>query len=425
MTDHPEEEEPVVVSAAEMRRAVGVAIEAVDKSAPRLSLAPVEQAAVMAQLGSAMRAMDAESRDIDPDLLVAPGHREASIIQSKVASGEDATSTLMALANGGYEIKFGTDDVFGWALSVIDWIKTKSHEQVPPRPGVIHQMPDDARIVVNGDWGTGLYGARDSAKTVANMAGPIFMMLHLGDVYYSGTPREIKDRFLKYWPKRPGTINRALNSNHEMYSGGYGYFDVTLRDFEQPSSYFAYRNKKWLIVGLDTGYVDHNLAPEQVAWLNDVIADSGQRKIVLFSHHQPFSTLERKGGKQLRLALQPLLQGRRIAAWYWGHEHRCVWYEKHPTWGLLGRCVGHGGIPYTRSAVSTAPLVYKRDDFGWRQFVANNDAPASLILDGPNTSIKVRGDKYGPHGYVVLRFQEDQIVEQVLLPDGTEVPPHD
>ena len=57
--------------------------------------------------------------------------------------------------------------------------------------------------------------------------------MHLGDVYYSGTEKEVEERFLKVWPTEAATINRALNGNHEMYSGGFGYFKLILPAFGQ------------------------------------------------------------------------------------------------------------------------------------------------------------------------------------------------
>ena len=83
-----------------------------------------------------------------------------------------------------------------------------------------------------------------------------------------------------------------------MYSGGFGYFEQILPQFEQDSSYFALQNEHWLLVGLDTAYVDHDIDTTQVAWLNLVIeqAEPG-RKVVLFSHQQPFSRLSGQGPK--------------------------------------------------------------------------------------------------------------------------------
>ncbi len=92
--------------------------------------------------------------------------------------------------------------------------------------------------------------------------------MHLGDIYYSGTEQEVDERFLKVWPDDAATMNRALNGNHEMYSGGFGYFKLVLPKFGQDGSYFAVQNDDWLLVGLDTAYIDHDMDNAQVGWLN-------------------------------------------------------------------------------------------------------------------------------------------------------------
>src|SRR5207247_823473 len=127
-----------------------------------------------------------------------------------------------------------------------------------------------------------MYGAPVAARRIQSDTDAFWMLLHLGDVYYSGTPAEIQERFLDEWPKRTDAISRALNSNHEMYSGGYAYFDMTLPRFTQPSSYFAFCNDHWLLIGLDTGYVDHDLDDEQAAWVNYVAGQSPTSRVVLF-----------------------------------------------------------------------------------------------------------------------------------------------
>jgi len=46
-----------------------------------------------------------------------------------------------------------------------------------------------------------------------------------------------------------------------------------------------------------------------------------------------------------------LTQVKAITAWYWGHEHDCIIYDRHPETGMLGRCIGHGGIPAPRKSI--------------------------------------------------------------------------
>ncbi len=172
------------------------------------------------------------------------------------------------------------------------------------------------------DWGTGLYGAPKIAEQMRTIGG-FELLMHLGDVYYSGTEDEVQERFLNVWPTTAGKRTVAVNSNHEMYSGGFGYYALALPAIGQKSSYLAFENAHWLLVVLDTAYVDHDMDNEQVAWLNLVIkqstaANGGKaKKLVLFSHQQLFSRLGKQGPK-LDAALRHLLDAKAIKAWYLG-----------------------------------------------------------------------------------------------------------
>jgi hypothetical protein len=373
-----------------------------------------------------------------PDVMVTVPDREVSLAQSKLASDGAAGR---ALPSGGQEVKFGTGlaggDWFGWLRSLIDWVDRRdAHSLMRPTTIDAAPLPESARIALASDWGTGLYGAPKISDTIRRLSHDrkFDLLMHLGDIYYSGTKDEVQERFLDVWPSDAATISRALNANHEMYSGGFGYFQLALPALGQQSSYFAFRNTHWLVVGLDTAYVDHDIDTEQVAWLNLVINDAladedNPRKVLLFSHQQPFSRLNSQGPK-LQQALGHLLSSRAITAWYWGHEHACVLYDQHPQWGLFGRCLGNGGIPSVREAeVKNAP-----DDAAqpgaarctWKRLAATPDSPGCLVLDGPNMDLANASDqqKFGPHGFMTLELDGDQLVERVLLSDGTQLLEH-
>lgn len=226
----------------------------------------------------------------------------------------------------------------------------------------------------------------------------------------------MQERFGALWPKN-AALNRAINSNHEMYSGGHAYFDITLKTFGQTSSYFALQNGHWLLVGLDSAYQDHDLAGAQVEWLQEVLKNAGDRKVVLMSHHQPFSQFE-KGGEKLVAKLGALLGSQKIFAWYWGHEHRCMLYDKHPAWGMYGRTVGHGGFPYFREKkLDDLPQVAGLPQ--WRQVASASVVPGGMVLDGPNDYIKGHEAKYGPNGYMTLELDGPHLNEIVHAADGT------
>jgi len=251
--------------------------------------------------------------------------------------------------------------------------------------------------------------------------------MHLGDVYYSGTEDEVQERFLDVWPKSAGKRTIAVNSNHEMYSGGFGYYKRALPALGQSASYLAFENAHWLLAVLDTAYIDHDIDNEQVAWLNLVIrqvseANGGTpKKLVLFSHQQPFSRLDSQGPK-LQNALRHLLQSKAITAWYWGHEHQCVIYDSHPHYRLRGRCLGNGGIPEPRKKeVREARTETALGPVMWKRMSPTNDSPSCLVLDGPNPDVKGDEEKFVPHGYMTLELDGPTLRERVLLADGTEI----
>ena len=141
-------------------------------------------------------------------------------------------------------------------------------------PAEYDGVAEDARLVVVGDWGTGLPRARDVAALMqeriaeAAAGGRQVHVLHLGDVYYSGLETEDQRRFLDLWPVTQeqadaGVTSWSLNGNHDMYSGGFGYFGTLLGDPRfshqrspdgKPTSFFRLRSPSWDFIGIDTSW---------------------------------------------------------------------------------------------------------------------------------------------------------------------------
>lgn len=310
-------------------------------------------------------------------------------------------------------VKFSNDDIAGW-LQMAPELLFKPPKAAwidpPPTPQTI---PDNARIALFADWGTGLYGAPAISKCIEGL-DRCDVVLHLGDTYYSGEDGEIRDRLVGGWPKRPnGTLNRALNGNHEMYSGGKGYFQALSSFFHQPASCFALQNAHWILICLDTAYEDFDLDPKQVAWVKSILAGAGTRKLILFSHHQPFSQLDSQGPK-LQVALADLLKSQRIHAWFWGHEHRLVIYDPHPKWGFKGRCIGHGGFPSFRDDLPDA----HGNLYQWLILPAQPYAPKAQLLDGPNFWIPEAPESFSPHGFVILDLDGASVTETYRVPNN-------
>ena len=351
----------------------------------------------------------------EPGVFLSADDRLTSLVQSYLARRSALKPEWHGNPDRGPEAKFDSRDLLGWAGSLFDWIKGSKKRDFIEHDTAPQPMPAKARVAVLSDWGTGMYGGPICAQSIKR-DGAFDLLLHLGDVYYSGDLDEVQERFLKFWPNIPTAKSRALNSNHEMYSGGFGYFDKILPEFNQQSSYFAFQNDHWLLVGLDTGYSEHQLHGGQVEWLMKLVRGAGDRRLVLLSHHQPYSLYE-KQGPNLVSQLAQLLEQRAIHLWYWGHEHRCVVYDPHPLWGLRGRCVGHSAFPYFRDAFKQAFA-----NVGWQSVPGKNLVPGARVLDGPNEYVVGSESSYGPNGYVVVEFNDRDLRERYMNPDGTELP---
>lgn len=229
-------------------------------------------------------------------------------------------------------------------------------QPAPPR-----KIAFDARIFLIGDWGSGVSRARKVAERMRTMlrdeAQREQHVIHLGDVYYSGCPEEYEEHFLKSWPVAPGEEHRygswSLNANHDMFSRGSGYFDYLLKDSRfaghQGSSYFSLETDDWQILGLDSAFDDGTLAGAQFDWVTQRQKDHPDKKLMLLTHHQPFSAFEKD-----YISLQKLLDCNTVTAWFWGHEHRFAVYEPRPKLPF-GRLIGHGGVPVWAQAAN-APL---------------------------------------------------------------------
>jgi 3',5'-cyclic AMP phosphodiesterase CpdA len=292
------------------------------------------------------------------------------------------------------------------------WIETKIAEGIalfegrpefPNQPAAPVPFAADARVIVVGDWGTGLAGAVAVGQQMrsvleATEPGRECHVIHLGDVYYSGWPEEYQDRFLRYWPvarDNQHVLSWSLNGNHDMYSGGHGYFDVLLRDprfrghhlpdgtDHHTSSHFSLENDHWQVLGLDTGYLDHDLAGDQATWVKGKLRPD--RKTMLLTHHQPFSSFEQVSAPMLA-NLEPAFDVRKIDAWLWGHEHRAIIYERNDAPYLdFGACIGHGGIPVLMEGVEI------------------DDHPK--VKWALKQSQDQEGNRWGLHGFAILDFE--------------------
>jgi len=274
-------------------------------------------------------------------------------------------------------------------------------------------LGDPARLFLLSDWATGIERAQRVSQAVAHRLADADSrardchVLHLGDVYYAGWEGEQQRHVIDVWPtvwSAGGTSKLqswAIPGNHDYYSGGWGFFthllvDPLFRHQQSPdgkaTSIFELANDHWRILGLDTGWLDWDLTPEEVQWVTTSLRDartSGQHVMVL-SHHQPWSAfMSPDQSTPLWQKMRPLLQSTPIEAWFWGHEHRLIVYDRTAEIDRP-RCIGNGGVPeYVTgpSAVKNPAAAFVLDfeeelpqsgtDEHWREF-----AFAVVDLDG-------------------------------------------
>lgn len=265
------------------------------------------------------------------------------------------------------ELQKSVCDAAGWAECLTTYLGYKALLQSPVyRPNqniVVDLAPTTTKLAIIGDWGTGDNIATNVLKQVAALKPDV--LIHLGDVYYAGTQDEAQENFVDICRSVLGNVPLySLCGNHDMYSGGKGYYWL-LDQIGQKASYFCLRNNDWMFVAMDTGFHDNNpfnIATNMTrlvsqdgwsegAWLLNQINRLGNRRLVLLSHHQLFSPFSSVGSvdgtayaynPNLYDVFTPVLP--KVEWWFWGHEHTLGIYP--PYMGLKrGRCVGASAVP--------------------------------------------------------------------------------
>jgi len=317
---------------------------------------------------------------------------------------------------------------FGRRWRFLDYTNCKGDNGIYELAAGSDACPSDpVRICLASDWGTGTCDANRVANCIKGHSP--HLTVHLGDIYYVGTKKEIHEHMLGKqvsWPM--GSYGSfALNANHEMYSGGKGYFKHLLpklglrnangTNSQQHASFFCLKNESWLVVGLDTGYhsvgipvVEKIFKPSAklheklLRWLRDEVRihEDAQRGLILLSHHQYYSQFE-SGYSRPAKQLAELIE--RPVLWFWGHEHRLAIYGKSRSpktkLNAYGRCIGHGGLPIEDIEDQPMPtknpqvrlVLYDRRErkkIGSRKTPIGYNGYASLVFKGSELTVEYR-----------------------------------
>ncbi len=316
--------------------------------------------------------------------------------------------------------KFENDDLvsmFGWVFGAGPFALTQPkrenfrfHNQAPFTSDFIYQLEDPTlgaplEIALFSDFGVGRYYSKYIAKQIVGKKFPY--AIHLGDVYYAGRRSEFAEYFEALLnPLLADTSLFALNSNHEMYSGGVPYFDyISKRAALQPAkqkqegSYFCLRAQQFQIIGIDTAFFGHGRYKEPllVNWLQDVLRfgrANGCVNILLSADH-PYEYGKNGLAKLLKKDLESLvLNDKLVDLWFWGNTHYCALFkpsDDNVSLPFVGSCIGHAGYPYDAvkpGKSQPAPILFLEEQARF---------PAATNL---------RQDR-GNNGYCVLQLNAD------------------
>lgn len=290
--------------------------------------------------------------------------------------------------------------------------------------GVIQwQIPNDAKVGIIGDWGTGMADAEALLVDLLKNHQPA-ALIHLGDIYYSGTPTECQTYFLQAIQNAFKTAGGTpvpvftIPGNHDYYALGYGFYPMLpqlnagITGANQPASYFCLRTQDggWQFLGMDTGYEDSNpknqidptyagpwVQPNEVQWHRDKLLNFSGATILL-SHHQLFTANANINGVVssesefpylnpfLLDSFQPFFRDK-VAAWLWGHEHNFVLFQN----GLFGLSKGRLlGASAFEELVSESPYTVKH--------------PNVPYLDPTKYQLQPESSGIYPHSYSVIDF---------------------
>jgi hypothetical protein len=331
----------------------------------------------------------------------------------------------------------------GWLTAAITWLAYYWDGELPdyapptnnsPQP---FPLPPPAsagqplRVGILGDWGTGEQEAIAVLDQLMQQNPDV--IIHVGDIYYSGTHDECITNFLNLINDARAKYKRQipvynLPGNHDYYSGGQGFYNIlpqinlgAAHGQIQQNSFFCLQNDSWQLEGMDTGYNDHDLLkvaddttklrPDEAVWHEQQLAAAGTRKVILLSHHQLFSAFATIGAVgssgpayQNPYLLQNLATWRscgnpNIVAWLWGHEHLLEVYAVPGTPGtglpVLARCVGNSAFPVFNNQGDYTPVT--------------TDVPLESAPGFPNDYVETGvEDEIYAHGYAILELGNDQ-----------------
>jgi hypothetical protein len=168
------------------------------------------------------------------------------------------------------------------------WVDSNGGKGNPDYGVIRWRLPANAKVALVGDIGTGTDIATATLMSLLSLNPDA--ILHVGDVYFSGTRFEFEHRLVKMLQQAMAAAGHrapffTVPGNHEYFTGNVPYFEcldsnvlVQQPDQAQQASYFSLTSADdaWQFLGMDTGYYGHYLA----------VSDAQQRAALALLHGQ-------------------------------------------------------------------------------------------------------------------------------------------
>ena len=175
-----------------------------------------------------------------------------------------------------------------------------------------YRLPSTCKVLLIGDWGTHMTDNVALLRQALKKLHPD-AIIHLGDVYYSGTRQECRENVVNVSTrlvaelkiKRPPFF--TLPGNHDYYSGGRGFYEMIARDQSRcraasrkpatsacapPTTIGS--SSAWIpaiTIAIRSTKASPGLVHSEIAWHRDKL-ENFSGTTVLLSHHQLFSAKE-------------------------------------------------------------------------------------------------------------------------------------
>ena len=293
----------------------------------------------------------------------------------------------------------------GAGLATHIWPMLAREDLIPGDANAIDLAPhawrvsdDEVSFVALGDNGSGGRQAMAVAERIARTYAtqPFGLVALLGDICYYGN---IADRFEDVFQRPLGPLIEAgvgfelAIGNHDSAirrsDEGLEEIEAELRLLGTPGLYYKSTHGP-----VDFFYLDSSVpsllgpeSPEQLQWLDDMLAQSTNQWKIVVLHHPPYSSGKHGSNPAAQERLVPVLARRHVDLVLSGHDHH---YERtHPIDGVT-YVVSGGGC--------------KRTPVGHNSFTAVAHSVLQFM------SVQVRGDRLTaacilPDGQVVDRFE--------------------